>query len=107
MNLGDMMKQAQEMQKRMQDAQKQLENLSVTGESGGGMVKLKINGRHVALALDIHDSLYEEGDMLNDLVIAAINDAVNKVETESQKMIGKITAGLNIPTDMMKEDDKD
>lgn len=105
MDLGNMMKQAQEMQQRMQDAQKQLEDLTVIGESGGGMVKIKMNGRHVVLATEIHHSMYEEGEMLNDLLTAAYNDATNKVEKESQKMIGKITAGLNIPTDMMQGKD--
>ena len=85
-NLNNLMKEAQKMQKRMQDAQEQLTDLKVVGEAGGGMVKITMNGRHSALGASIKASLLDEDvDMLEDLVVAAINDAVRRIESESQK----------------------
>jgi DNA-binding YbaB/EbfC family protein len=107
-NLGNLMKEAQKMQQRMQEAQQQLSELIVTGESGGGMVKIKMNGRHNALKAEISKSLLEEEvDMLEDLVVAAINNAVNKVEAASKEKITQLTAGLNIPTDFLKDEGKE
>ncbi len=103
-NLSNLMKEAQKMQQRMQEAQQQLSELTVTGESGGGMVKIKMNGRHDVLEVKINPSLMEEDkEMLEDLVAAAINDAVRKIEKASKEKIGQLTAGLNIPTDFMKD----
>ena len=103
-NLGDLMKQAQQMQKRMQDAQQELSDLVVDGESGGGMVVIKMNGRHDAIKVKINHSLMDEDvEMLEDLVAAAINDAVHKIEKVSKAKIAQLTAGLNIPTDLMKD----
>lgn len=108
-NLNNLMKEAQKMQKRMQDAQEQLTELNVVGEAGGGMVKITMNGRHNALSAKIKASLLDEDvEMLEDLVVAAINDAVRRIEGESQKKIKELTAGLNIPADFMnKEGDKE
>jgi DNA-binding YbaB/EbfC family protein len=108
-NLGKLMEEAQKMQKRMQDAQEQLGNLNVKGEAGGGMVAITINGRHEVLSVKIASTLME-GDvdmleMLEDLIRAAMNDAVRKVEKASKEKISELTAGLNIPTDFMKKDD--
>ena len=104
-NLNNLMKEAQKMQKRMQDAQEQLTELHVDGEAGGGMVKITMNGRHNALGAKIKASLLDEDvEMLEDLVVAAINDAVRRIEGESQKKIKELTAGLNIPTDFMNQD---
>ncbi|KTD62513.1 YbaB/EbfC family nucleoid-associated protein [Legionella spiritensis] len=105
-NLGNLMKEAQKMQQRMQEAQQQLSQLIVQGESGGGMVKIKMNGRHDVTEVKIKPSLLEEDpEMLEDLVAAAVNNAVRKVEAASKEKISQLTAGLNIPTDFMQKDD--
>ena len=107
-NLGNLMKEAQKMQQRMQEAQQQLSELLVTGESGGGMVRVKMNGRHDVTEVKVNPSLLEEEiGMLEDLFAAAINDAVRKIEKASKDKISQLTAGLNIPTDFLKEDDKE
>ncbi len=102
-NLGNLMKEAQKMQQRMQEAQQQLSELLVTGESGGGMVRVQMNGRHDVTEVKINPSLMEEDiEMLEDLFAAAVNDAVRKIEKVSKDKITQLTAGLNIPTDFMK-----
>ena len=104
-NLSNLMKEAQKMQQRMQEAQQQLSQLVVRGESGGGMVVVQMNGRHEALKLEIKSSaMAEDAEFLADVIIAAFNDAVRKVETASKEKITQLTSGLNIPTDFMKED---
>ena len=103
-NLGNLMKEAQKMQQRMQEAQQQLSELIVAGEAGGGMLKVEMNGRHDITKVKINPSLLEEDvEMLEDLVAAAVNDAVRKVEKASKEKISQLTAGLNIPTDFMKD----
>ena len=94
--IGNLMKQAQKMQESMMKAQEELAGLEVTGESGGGMVKVVLNGRHEARRVEIDDSLFadDDKDMLEDLVAAAINDAVHKVESESRQRMEGVTAGL-------------
>ncbi|MBA2711639.1 MAG: YbaB/EbfC family nucleoid-associated protein [Tatlockia sp.] len=107
-NLGNLMKEAQKMQQRMQEAQEQLSKLIVEGESGGGMVKIKMNGRHDIVQVKIAPTLMEEDvEMIEDLVAAAGNDAVRKVEKASKEKISQLTAGLNIPTDFMKDGEKE
>lgn len=107
-NLGNLMKEAQKMQQRMQEAQEQLSKLSIIGKAGSGMVEIEMNGRHDVLRVKIAKSLLEEDvEMLEDLVAAAINDAVRKVEKASKEKISQLTAGLNLPTDFMKEDGTD
>lgn len=107
-NLGNLMKEAQKMQQRMQEAQEQLSKLIVEGEAGGGMVKAKMNGRHDIIEMKINATLMEEDvEMLEDLVAAAVNDAVRKVEKASKEKISQLTAGLNIPTDFMKDEGKE
>ncbi len=99
-NLGNLMKEAQKMQKKMQDAQAELTNMSVVGESGGGLVKIEMNGRHDAKSVKVNKNLMEEDvEMIEDLVAAAINDAVRKIEKASKEKISQLTSGLNIPTD--------
>jgi len=106
-NLNNLMKEAQKMQERMQEAQQQLTDMAVTGEAGGGMVRIEMNGRHDITKVKINPSLLEEGvEMIEDLVAAAVNDAVRKVEKASKDKISELTAGLNIPTDMMKGGDE-
>jgi DNA-binding YbaB/EbfC family protein len=103
-NLGNLMKEAQKMQQKMQEAQQQLTELVVMGESGGGMVRVKMNGRHDVTEVKLNPSLMDEDiEMLEDLCAAAINDAVRKIEKASKEKIASLTAGLNIPTDFMKD----
>ena len=107
-NLGNLMKEAQKMQQRMQEAQQQLSELVVVGEAGGKMVTIKMNGRHDVTEVKIKPSLMEEDvEMLEDLVAAAVNDAVRKIEKVSKEKITQLTAGLNIPTDLMGDTDKE
>ncbi|MGQ3891775.1 YbaB/EbfC family nucleoid-associated protein [Legionella sp. CNM-4043-24] len=107
-NLGNLMKEAQKMQQRMQEAQEQLTKLTVIGQSGGGMVKIEMNGRHEVLKTTVAPTLLEEDiEMLEDLVSAAVNDAARKIEVASREKISKLTAGLNIPGDLMKDSDKE
>lgn len=107
-NLGNLMKEAQKMQQRMQEAQEQLTRLVVKGKAGGGMVEIDMNGRHDVTKVKINKTLLnEEVEMLEDLVAAAVNDAVRQVEKASKEKINQLTAGLNIPTDFMKEKDEE
>ena len=99
--LGNLMKQAQQMQANMQKAQEEIAGLEVTGESGGGMVKVTITGRHEARRVMIDDSLVnDDKEMLEDLVAAAINDAAHKLEALTQERMASMTAGLNLPAGM-------
>lgn len=96
--LGNLMKQAQEMQANMQKAQEDLANLEVIGESGGGLVKVTMTGRHEARRVEIDDSLVgDDREMLEDLIAAAITDAAHKVEAVSQESMSGMTAGINLP----------
>lgn len=107
-NLGNLMKEAQKMQQRMQEAQQQLSELVVSGESGGGLVAVKMNGRHDVTAVKIKPTLMEDDvEMLEDLVAAAFNDAVRKIEKASKEKISQLTAGLNIPTDLLGGEGKE
>ncbi len=99
--LGNLMKQAQEMQASMQRAQEELARLEVTGESGGGLVKVTMSGRHEVRRVSIDDSLVgDDRDMLEDLVAAAINDAVHRIENTTRERMSGLTAGLNLPPGM-------
>ncbi len=99
--LGNLMKQAQEMQANMQKAQEEIANLEVIGESGGGLVKVTMTGRHEARRVMIDDSLVgDDKDMLEDLIAAAINDATHKVEAVTQERMSGMTDGLNLPAGM-------
>jgi DNA-binding YbaB/EbfC family protein len=96
--LGNLMKQAQEMQAKMQKAQEELANMEVTGESGAGMVKVTMTGRHDVRRVAIDDSLVgDDKEMLEDLIAAAVNDAVRKIEQASQSNMADMTSGLNLP----------
>lgn len=86
-NLNNLMKEAQKMQKKMQDAQKELSDMSVTGESGGGLVKVTTNGRHEIKKVEINPNLMDEDvEMIEDLVAAAMNDAVRKIVCNSSML---------------------
>ena len=96
--LGQMLKQAQQMQENLQKAQAELANLEVTGESGGGLVRVTLTGRYDARGVKIDPSLAgEDIEMIEDLVTAAINDAVRRVEATSQQRLAGLTEGLNLP----------
>ena len=96
--LGNLMKQAQRMQETMQRAQQELAEMEVTGEAGGGLVSVVMTGRHDVKRISIDDSLLKEDkEMLEDLLAAAINDAVRKVETTSQEKMSSLTAGMGLP----------
>lgn len=97
-NLGNLMKQAQKMQENLQKAQQEIALLEITGESGGGLVKITLTGRHEARRVSIDDSLLsDDKDMLEDLVAAAINDAVRKVEQATQEKIAGMAGGMGLP----------
>ncbi|MFO1432434.1 MAG: YbaB/EbfC family nucleoid-associated protein [Candidatus Competibacteraceae bacterium] len=97
-NLSNLMKQAQKMQENLQKAQQEIARLEITGESGGGLVKITLTGRHEARRVSIDDSLLtDDKDMLEDLVAAAINDAVRKVEQVTQDKIAGMAGGMGLP----------
>ena len=99
--MGNLMKQAQKMQEDMQKVQEELANAEVTGESGAGMVTVTMTGRHDVRRVEIDPSLMEEDkEMLEDLLAAAVNDAVRKVEQNSKEKMGDITSGMNLPAGM-------
>ena len=99
--IGNLMRQAQQMQENMQKAQAELSNLEVTGESGAGMVKVVLNGRHEAKKVTIEPKLVAEDlEMLEDLVAAAINDASRKIEERSKERYADLMSGMNLPPGM-------
>ena len=96
--MGDLMKQAQQMQESMQKAQEELGRMEVTGESGAGMVKVVMTGKHEVRRVDIDDSLLgDDKEMLEDLMAAAFNDAVHKIAKKNQDSMANMTAGMNLP----------
>jgi nucleoid-associated protein EbfC len=97
-NFGNLMKQAQAMQASMQKAQAEIETIEVLGESGGGMVKVTMNGKHEVKRVQIEPAVAgDDREMLEDLVAAAINDAVHKVDARVQEKMAALTAGMNLP----------
>lgn len=96
--LGQLMKQAQMMQENMRKMQEQLAAMEVEGQAGAGMVKVVMTGRHDVKRVSIDQSLMgDDKEMLEDLIAAAVNDAVRKVEAMSQEKLGALTAGLGLP----------
>ncbi len=103
--IGDLMKQAQAMQEDMQEnmrkMQEDLQNMEVVGESGAGLVKVTLNGKHEARGVDIDASLLtEDKEILEDLIAAAINDAARRVEVLNADKMAEATSGLNLPPGM-------
>jgi len=99
--IGQLMKQAQEMQANMKKAQEEMASLTVTGESGAGLVRITMTCQHQVQSLDIDDSIVgDDKEMLEDLVIAAFNDALRKVETTVQDKYAGMTSGLGLPPGM-------
>ena len=96
--LGGLMKQAQELQANMQKAQQELAQAEITGQAGGGMVSVVMTGRHEVHRVSIDPKLLgHDKEMLEDLVAAAINDAVNKVEALMRERFSGLTAGMPLP----------
>src|SRR5215467_5925853 len=100
-NFNNMMKQVQAMQANMQKAQAEIANLEVIGEAGGGMVKVTMNGRHEVKRVQIEGAVMsEDREMLEDLIAAAANDAVRKLEARVQEKMASVTSGLQLPPGM-------
>jgi hypothetical protein len=101
-NIGQMMKQAQQMQSRMAEMQAKLAEVEMTGASGGGMVKVTLNGKGDMRGVKIDQSLMvaDDVEVLEDLIIAATNDAKNRVDAHLQEEMSKVTGGLNLPAGM-------
>jgi nucleoid-associated protein EbfC len=99
--IGQLMRQAQQMQENMEKAQQELAALEVTGESGGGMVKVTMSCKHEVRGIVIDPALFgDDKDMLEDLVAAAVNDALRKVERTVQEKYAGMTSGLGLPPGM-------
>ena len=96
--IGNLMRQAQQMQENLQKAQAELATLEVTGESGGGMVKVRMTGKHEVLRVTIDPSVAgDDRELLEDLLAAAFNDAVSKVESQSQAKFAGMMGGMQLP----------
>ena len=100
--LGGLMKQAQKMQEDMQRAQAEIAAIEITGESGGGLVSVIINGQHECKRVNIDESLFADDDkeMIEDLVAAAFNDAVQKLAVTSKERMANVTEGMSLPAGM-------
>lgn len=100
-NINQLMRQAQAMQANMQKVQDEIASLEIIGEAGGGMVKVTMSGKHEVRAVAIEPAVIgEDREMLEDLVAAAINDAVHKVEARVQEKMASVTSGLQLPPGM-------
>ena len=99
--LGDLMKQAQQLQANMEKAQSELANLEVQGESGGGMVRVTMTGLHDVRRVTIDQVLLsEDKDLLEDLIAAAVNDAVHRVESANREKMSSLAGGISLPAGM-------
>lgn len=96
-NLGQLMQQAQKMQEGFKQAQQELAELEVSGEAGGGMVEVRLNGRHEVRSIKIDPAAGDDLEMLEDLIAAAFNDAVNKVQEASKEKLSGLTGGMPMP----------
>ncbi len=99
--MGNIMKQAQKMQEQMQKAQEDIAKLEVVGEAGAGMVKVTMLGNHNVRRVELDESLMEDDkDMIEDLLAAAVNDAVRRVEQTNKEKMAEVTGGMNLPPGM-------
>ena len=96
-NIAGLLQQAQKMQQEMQKAQQELANMEVTGQAGGGMVSVVMTGHHAVKRVTIDPSLSDDIEMLEDLVTAATNDAVNRIKEASNQQMSGLTQGMNLP----------
>ncbi|MEI7695060.1 MAG: YbaB/EbfC family nucleoid-associated protein [Chlorobium sp.] len=101
-NFGDMMKQIQQAGEKMQDVQKQLEKIVAYGEAGGGMVKVSVSGKQKLLTLSIDPDIMDDREMVQDLVLAAANNALDESARLAQEEISKVTGGMMNPADILK-----
>lgn len=100
-SIGKLMQQAQEMQGKVQEAQEELAHMEVTGESGAGLVQVVMTGKYEVRKVNVDDSLLQEDrEMVEDLVAAAINDAVQRVTTATQEKMSEVSGGMNLPPGM-------
>ena len=97
-NMGNMLKQAQAMQQNLQKAQAEIVNIEVIGESGGGMVKVTMNGKHNVKKVQLEPAVVsEDREMLEDLIVAATNDAVTKIEARIAEKMSSVMGGMQLP----------
>jgi hypothetical protein len=97
-NFGNMMKQAEALQRNMQKAQEEIAVMEVVGESGGGMVKITMNGKHEASRVQLDPGVpLDDREMIEDLVAAAINDAAQRLEAATQQRMSSVMGGMNLP----------
>lgn len=100
-SMGQIMRQAQEMQERMKRMQAEVAAMTVTGEAGAGMVKVTLNGKHEAKQVEIaQDALDEDKEFLEDLIAAAVNDATHKLESATREKMSEATGGMSLPPGM-------
>lgn len=98
--IAGLMKQAQQMQENMKKVQEELAGIEVEGQAGAGMVKVVMTCKHDVRRVAIDESVMDDREMLEDLIAAAVNDAVRRVETTSQEKMAGFTAGMNLPPGM-------
>lgn len=98
--MGNLMKQAQKMQEDLQKAQEEIAQMEVTGESGGGMVQVVMTGKHEVRRVSIDDSVYDDREMVEDLVAAAFNDAAEKVRRTSEEKMQGFSESMGLPPGM-------
>ncbi len=99
--IGNLMKQAQKMQEDMQRAQEEIASMEIEGQSGGGLVKVTMNGQHELRKVSIDDSLVgDDKDMLEDLIAAAVNDASHRLAEASKDKLSGLTSGMELPPGM-------
>lgn len=96
-NIAALMQQAQKMQEDMEKAKQEMANLEITGEAAGGLVKVTIDGRYAVKSFSIDPSLMDDKEMLEDIIVAAWNDAVNRLAEVNQQRMGELTSGLQLP----------
>lgn len=96
--LGNIMKQAQQMQEKMQKLQEELAQMEVVGEAGAGLVKITMTGSHAVRRVELDDSLLQDDkELLEDLLAAAVNDAVRRIEEQNKARMGELTGGMQLP----------
>jgi nucleoid-associated protein EbfC len=96
-NIGQLMQQAQKVQENLKKAQEELAQLEVTGEAGGGLVKVQMNGRHELRRVSIDPEIADDREMIEDLVVAAVNDAVARIQEQTRERMAGLTGGLPMP----------
>ena len=98
--IAGLLQQAQKMQEERQNTQEELARMEVSGEAGGGLVKVTMTGKHAVRRIQIDPSLLDDREMLEDIVTAAVNDAVNRVAAAMQERMSEMTAGIPLPPGM-------